>query len=358
MKSLMYLIIAIFVFSSFENLYSQEYSHPKSIVYDAARDRYLISNILSGQILALSNTQQLSVFIDGQLTNPRGMQIVGDTLYVVDVSSLRGFSLVDGAPVFEYLVEGATKLVDITVDAEKNLFMTDIQQKKMFIYSLIDGPQEPYVFTQSTYPNGIIYDKQKLYVTTYWDPAQVIVFDLEEWRETKYDFLSNKYFDGIVTDGNGNFYIASWEDMGAADGKGKILKFNESNITAVTEFQTGLSGPGDLYYNSIKGELAVPNYTGENVVFFPVTTNVFESNSGNSDFEIQQSQNNSEIIIKFKKGFNISLPISVYNLFGQCIVNNMIVPNQREFKLNTGNLDAGIYFIRINDNISKLLITK
>ncbi len=358
MKSLMYMFIALFVLLSFEKVYSQEYSHPKSIVYDAARDRYLISNNQSGQVLALSNTNEISVFIDGELSSPRGMIIVEDTLFVVDMSVLKGFNLSDGSVVFDYIIPDATKIVDITIDEDKNLFMTDIQQRKLFMYNLIEGPLTPYNFLKSTYPNGIIYDNNKLFVTTYGIPAQIIVFDLKTWAETRYDFTNFNYFDGIVTDGNGNLYVACWEDMMSTDSVGKILKCSIDDINNLTVFKTGFWGPSDIYYNSIKNELAVPHYTGNRVSFIPMTTDVLENNPENQFFKIYQNEANSEIIIRFKNGFDNNLTIQVYNIFGQTIENDVIAPNQREYRINLSKLDAGIYFIRINNNISKFLITK
>ncbi|TAL70429.1 MAG: T9SS type A sorting domain-containing protein [Bacteroidetes bacterium] len=357
MKRIANLLIVIFTVILFTNLFSQEYSHPKSMVYDAARDRYLISNVQSGQVLALSNSNELTVFIDGQMAQPRGMLIVEDTLLVVDGSALVWFKLDDGSFIKDTVIEGASKLVDLTIDDEKYIYFTDIIEKKLFIYNLLDKSMLIYNFKQSTWPNGIIYDKNKLYVTTYGDSAQIVVFDLSSWSETKYDYSNYKYFDGIVTDGNGTFYVACWEDMMSYDSVGKILKFSVEDINNLTVFKTGLWGPSDIYFNPIKNEIAVPNYTGDTVSFIPLATNVFDNQNENDLFQVEHNKINNALKIRFKKNLTSNEYLYVYNIYGQLMQKVQISLNQNEYNLNLNGYIQGIYFIKIGNNISKFLIS-
>src|SRR3990172_7489526 len=96
---------------------------PESVLYDAAEDVYLVSNINGsptaadgngfisrigpeGQVLALK-------WIDGTVSGvtlhaPKGMAIVGDTLYVADITAVRMFDRRTGQPKGSVAVPGAT----------------------------------------------------------------------------------------------------------------------------------------------------------------------------------------------------------------------------------------------------------
>ncbi len=358
MKSMVKILIVVLSFITFTNLFSQEYSQPKSIVYDAPRERYLISNKLSGQILALNSSNELSVFIDAQLTEPRGMIIINDSLYVADLGNLVCFDLNTGNPNYTYTVEGATKIVDIANDSDNYIFMTDITQRKIFVYNISDKSILSYALQQIEKPECIIYYDNKLYMTNYWEEAQIIVFDLTSWsEETRYDFSNYKYFDGITKDNDGNLYIACWGDMMVSEGIGKILKCSMNDINNLTEFRSGFSAPSDIYFNSVKNELAIPNYTGNSVDFIPLVENVYDNQNENSLFIIEQNRLNNSIKIRFKKNLTSNENLYLYNIFGQLLIKDQLSLNQNEYNLNLNGLNQGIYFIKIGNNSGKILIS-
>src|SRR3989339_1827654 len=357
MKKLTYIILVILTFISLNKVFSQSYYHPESVLYDVNLSRYLISNQGYGNILALDASNQLTIFIDG-LTKPRGMYIIDDTLYVADNTYLKAYNLEDGSSLLEFEVPNSQLLNDITTDGEGTLYITDTKTNMVYFYTISNKSIYDFSWGMGTIPNGIIFDNSHLWIVTYNSPGQLIDVDLNNGGITKHTLAGYNLFDGITSDGNGSYYISSWGDMLGSAGLGKILKLDPNNPSIITEFRTGFSGPADIYYNPIKNELAGPNYSGDNVEFIPLATNVFENNSDNTFFDIYQNEMNFEIIIKFKEGFDISLPINVYNLFGQTIENDVITPNQKEYRFNTSYIEAGIYFIRINNNISKLLIIK
>jgi len=86
---------------------------PEAVRYDPAQDIYFVSNWGSGPTEAKDNNGFISRltpegvvdnlrFIAGGtsgaiLHSPRGMTIVGDTLWVVDADAVRGFNRVNGA---------------------------------------------------------------------------------------------------------------------------------------------------------------------------------------------------------------------------------------------------------------------
>ncbi|MGH7630542.1 MAG: SMP-30/gluconolactonase/LRE family protein, partial [Gemmatimonadales bacterium] len=59
------------------------------------------------------------------LNAPKGMAIVGDTLWVVDIDVLRGFNRRTGAPVATINVRGSKFLNDVAVGPDGALYLTD-----------------------------------------------------------------------------------------------------------------------------------------------------------------------------------------------------------------------------------------
>ncbi|MBI5326185.1 MAG: hypothetical protein HZB41_13100 [Ignavibacteriae bacterium] len=225
-----------------------------------------------------------------------------------------------------------------------------------FIYNISDKSLLPYTLQQIEKPECIIYDNNKLYMTNYWEEAQIIVFDLVSWsEEARYDFNNYKYFDGITKDNDGNLYVACWGDMMISEGIGKILKCSMNDINNLTEFRSGFSAPSDIYFNSAKNELAIPNYTGNSVDFIPLVENVYENGNILNDFAVYQIKD--ELIINSKSSEKIDI-ITLYNLYGQKIYNNNILGGNTEIHIPVNDLVNGLYFIGINNNISKLLINK
>jgi sugar lactone lactonase YvrE len=113
---------------------------PESVLYDAAEDVYLVSNINGnpaaadgngfisrigpdGQVLALK-------WIDGTTSGvtlhaPKGMAIAGDTLYVADITAVRMFDRRSGQPKGSVAVPGATFLNDAAAGPDGSVYVTD-----------------------------------------------------------------------------------------------------------------------------------------------------------------------------------------------------------------------------------------
>ena len=101
---------------------------PESVLHDVEQDVYLVSNINGGPVERDNNGFISRVspegkvlelkFIEGgkgdtKLSAPKGMAIVGDTLYVTDIASVRVFDRKTGKPKGRIGAGGATFLNDI-----------------------------------------------------------------------------------------------------------------------------------------------------------------------------------------------------------------------------------------------------
>lgn len=127
---------------------------PESILYDRRDDVYLVSNINgnptgvdgngfisrmapSGKVLALK-------WIDGTkqgvtLNAPKGMAIVGDVLYVTDITAVRMFDRRTGRPRGSIDIPGSTFLNDAAAGRDGPVYITDSGWKPDFSPSGTDA---------------------------------------------------------------------------------------------------------------------------------------------------------------------------------------------------------------------------
>jgi sugar lactone lactonase YvrE len=118
---------------------SAGFDEPENLVYDAASDVYLVSNIV-GDPAARDNNGFISrVSPDGQILTlkwiaggvngavldaPKGLAIRGDTLAVADVGSVHLFDRRTGAPIATHALPGLV-MNDVAWGADGTLWITD-----------------------------------------------------------------------------------------------------------------------------------------------------------------------------------------------------------------------------------------
>ena len=91
------------------------YNNPESVVYDSVRNRYLVSNVGGGNIVQVNSDGSTSYF-STVLTRTLGMVIIGDTLYVADITGVVGFDLSTSQRIRTIPISGMDILNDITTD--------------------------------------------------------------------------------------------------------------------------------------------------------------------------------------------------------------------------------------------------
>ncbi|HEU4521782.1 MAG TPA: hypothetical protein VFT12_07260, partial [Thermoanaerobaculia bacterium] len=122
---------------------AEGFSTPESVLYDAEQDVYFVSNINGTPVATDDNgyisrinaeTRQVEAkWIDGaaqnvQLNAPKGLAIVGDELWVSDITFIRKFDRKTGAWKSSVAIPGATFLNDIVADGN-NVYVTDSGMK-------------------------------------------------------------------------------------------------------------------------------------------------------------------------------------------------------------------------------------
>jgi hypothetical protein len=115
-------------------------SHPEAARYDPELDLWFVANINgdplakdnNGFITRLKSDGSIGVlkFVEGgrngvRLNGPKGMAIVGDTLWVADIDAVRGFNRRTGRPVGSVSLSGQAKFLNDIAAGPDGIYVTD-----------------------------------------------------------------------------------------------------------------------------------------------------------------------------------------------------------------------------------------
>ncbi len=229
----------------------------ESAIYDSKRDIIYVSNIENGpweedgdgSIGQLSITGEAinARWIEG-LNAPKGLGIVGDYLYVSDLTNLVEIDIPKGVINKRYPVEGAGGINDISTSPDGIVYISDSNVGKIF--KLEDG-----AITQIKdglgKSNGIFYEDERLLIGTWQDEKLNAMSFSDSSLTTVAENLPQP--DGIEADGKGGYFVSSW--------KGLIHHVSEDgSIALILDTSNEKIGAADLDYIPSKNLLLVPTF--------------------------------------------------------------------------------------------------
>lgn len=260
------------------------FATPESVLWDEARDRYLVSNV-NGRPVDIDNNGFISVLTpDGKVENlkwieggknkvtlnaPKGMAIVKDVLYVADLDTLRMFDVKSGAPKGEVKLEGATFANDVAATDDGKVFVSDSGLKMEgsdfkptgtdAVWVVEKGKAKAYAkSTDLAKPNGLLVDGKALVVVPFGS-NEIYKLD-DKGARSDVTKLPKGGFDGIVKLGD-MLLVSSWE--GQAVYKGKLGGAFEPVLQS-------LEAPADIGYDKKRGRVLVPRFMGNVVEAYDV----------------------------------------------------------------------------------------
>jgi hypothetical protein len=256
---------------------------PESARYDADQDVWFVSNV-NGNPAAKDNNGYISrIRSDGTpdslkfiasgrnavtLHAPKGMAIVGDTLWVADIDAVRAFNKRTGAPLTSVRVREAKFLNDVAVGPDSALYLTDtglILDPKTMVKHV--GPDRVFRVAngrgavalespQLKGLNGIAWEPEdkEFVIVSFLSPAIVA------WRPgektTRPLGTGPGQHDGVEPLSDGRLLISSWADS-------SLFVVEDGRPTKVA---SGISGPADI---GISGKrVAVPQLMDGRVQFW------------------------------------------------------------------------------------------
>jgi hypothetical protein len=241
---------------------------PESALHDEERDLYFISNV-NGSMTAADGNGFISrvdpetlatdlTWIEGgkngvELHAPKGMAIVGETLYVSDLPGVRKFDRRTGAPRGTIQLPGATFVNDITTDG-KILYVSDtgiaLGPGQTFLDTgsqaiwRIDGERALKIASgaELKHPNGLEIVDGRLRVVTFGGNE---LYELTRGLKTNIRTFPAGSLDGLAHTRSGSVLVSSWKANGVFRGfTGTIL--------------SGIAAPADIAYDHKRRRLLLP----------------------------------------------------------------------------------------------------
>lgn len=220
------------------------FDQPESVVYDRNRDLLYVSNVNGdaneadgdgdGYISQLSLDGKLikQHWLEG-LNAPKGLAIVGNTLYVADINELVVIDIKKQKISQRYLAPDAKLLNDVAADKNGNIYVSGFLTNS--IYRLSKGKFELWLQSDDLeVPNGLLVEGNQLIVGSWGNMTDGFATDIPGHLKTidlaskKIQSLGDKTpagnLDGVEPDGNGNYFVTDWIS-------GKLLLITPAGIS-------------------------------------------------------------------------------------------------------------------------------
>jgi DNA-binding beta-propeller fold protein YncE len=254
------------------------FSGPERVLYDGARDRYLVSNV-NGEPAAKDGNGFISVLSpDGGVTElewigggesaaldaPKGLALVGDVLYVADIGVIRRFDANTGAALGALAVPGSTFLNGLSATADGRLYVSDsgppqgtldaVGTEAVYVvdgdhvHALASGPLGR--------PTSLAAVEEGVLVASFGG-NQVYELDAAGHKRAE-STLPAGGLAGVVKLGDWA-YVTSWQASSIYAGK-----LGESFEVVLSD----LASPTDLGHDTQRNRLLVPHFTEDSVEVF------------------------------------------------------------------------------------------
>lgn len=266
--------------------FSGAFATPESVLYDAAGDRYLVSNVNgrpdgvdgNGFIAELSPDGAIKTpkLIAGgvggvKLDAPKGLAIVGKELWVTDISVVRRFDLKTLLPRGDVALPEATFANDLVAAPDGRVYVSDSSVQageKGFVSRggdqvlVIDRGGHVKVLAKSkdlNGPNGLALGPQGLLVNTL-NANEVFRLGLKG-EKTDVLKLPNGGLDGLLVVAD-TLFCSSWG--------GSVVYRGKLGGTTFEPIIQNVKGPADLGWDSKRHRLLVPRFLDDRVEVFEV----------------------------------------------------------------------------------------
>jgi sugar lactone lactonase YvrE len=265
------------------------YKTPESVRYDSVEDVFYISNI-NGDPAAKDNNGFISrisanpadsaqtpvVVVEGgkngvQLNAPKGLALVGDTIWVADIDVVRAFNKKTGAVVatVDLRPKKAVFLNDVVAGPDGSIYITDTAIR-------FEGGQPKHVGVDRIFriapdhsasvlvhddilgrPNGIAWDPAgKRLIVVSFGARSILAVGPGDSTPRIIGYGSGQ-MDGVELLADGRMLVTSWADS--------TLAVRQGNTVTMIR---GLPSPADIGVDTRRQRVAVPLFTQDRVELF------------------------------------------------------------------------------------------
>ncbi len=262
---------------------------PESFIADPETGLYYISNINGGPLHRDNNGFITQIGKDGKVLSlkfiaggmpgvtlhaPKGLDIIGPTLYVADIDAVRGFDKVTGRPVVtvDLKAMGAIFLNDLTHDALGTLYVSDtatfggdIAESKVFTIATRQD-HRPHLLVKSRQlagPNGLaINPANGRLVVVSWDKGSILEVDQKTGRVSVLLDKALGALDGVAYDMDGTLYVSDFKG-------GRIFRISK-DMKRIETFLEGLTTPADINIDQAEHLLLIPQFNADTAKTVPL----------------------------------------------------------------------------------------
>jgi hypothetical protein len=260
------------------------FSTPESVRHDSAQDIYFVSNI-NGSPTAKDNngfisrvkpdgTIEILKFIEGgragvTLHAPKGLALLGDTLWVADIDAVRAFNARTGVPLDSVRLDslGAVFLNDIAIAPTGALYITDTGIRFDDVNQVLHpGPDRIFRVGPDRKvsvaargdtlgrPNGIALDEPgKRFIVVSFGGKSVMAWKPGD-RAPRVIAKGAGGFDGVEVVGT-RILVSSWADS-------TVSSYETGQEVKVI---TGVPGPADIGFDAKRNRVLIPIFQGNRV---------------------------------------------------------------------------------------------
>ena len=253
---------------------------PESVMWDSTQDVYFVSNINgtpnakdgNGYISVVepAGTLRDSAFIKG-LNAPKGMAVVGDTLWVSDIDVVRAYNTRTGASIATVQVPGAVFLNDVAAAPDGSIYITDTAVRfgasgaehvgSDQVFRIAPDRKVSVALKNDTLgrPNGITWDgANQRFVVVPFGTGTLWAWKPGETRVTAIGTGPGQ-FDGVEV-ARGVIWVSSWADS-------SVYRYENGEGTNLIK---GVPSPADIGYDAKRNRVLIPIFTGNRVEIWEV----------------------------------------------------------------------------------------
>lgn len=266
------------------------FSTPESVRYDEIQDVYFVSNINGNPSMKDGNGYISRMKTDGNvdsvqfiaggrdgvtLNAPKGLAIVGETLWVADIDVARAFNTRTGAPIATVDMKkmGATFLNDVAIGPDGSVYITDTGIRfdrkgrmthpgKDRVYRITDRTAKIVVDAGAIGgPNGITWDRTKdRFMIAPFSAPPVYWWKMGDIQPTALVTGPGGY-DGIEVLSDGRILVSSWADSAihVFDGESRRVLI------------PGKPAPADFGIDTKRNRIAIPLFNDGAVEIWQLT---------------------------------------------------------------------------------------
>jgi sugar lactone lactonase YvrE len=262
---------------------------PESARYDPELDVFYVSNIngdpsahdgngFIAVVRADSTGAATKILVQGgkngaKLDAPKGLALVGDTLWVADIDHVRAFNRRTGAPIadIDLSTQKVTFLNDVAVDGNGAIYVTDtgiaLDKKGAMSHPGIDrifkiqGRTATAITADSLdWPNGITWDRASDHFIIAPSGGKVLRTWKEGDRAATTLVRGPGDYDGVEVLADGRILVTSWADSAV-----HIVQNGE-----MATLVPNVSGPADIGVDTKRNIVAIPRFNDNKVDYYKI----------------------------------------------------------------------------------------